>query len=305
MSRCFIDHLLVTAPSLEIGAAFVKDVLGVAPQTGGEHLRMGTHNRLLRLGDALYLEVISPNAAVPAPSRPRWFGLDALGPSSLPALSGWVARTTHIQGALSDATESLGEIEGMNRGALDWLITIPCDGSLPLEGAGPALIEWQTEPHPASKLEDRGLSLAQTRASSSRPGAGVPLVVLVADRRARDCLTAAHRFDATADRAHQHAAGASAPVRTPIVTLFLDFAGLCHLRCLQFVFVSRLIHAPRTGHARIVRSWNGAHAAIRVAAAVAIAARRHADRHLRVLGCTRDICGNRGAAGQPHLRGRC
>lgn len=161
MSRCFIDHLVVTAPSLEIGAAFVKDVLGVAPQTGGEHLRMGTHNRLLRLGDALYLEVISLNAAVPAPSRPRWFGLDALGPSSPPSLSGWVARTTDIQEALSAATEALGEIEGMNRGALDWLITIPCDGSLPLEGAGPALIEWQTEPHPASKLEDRGLSLAR------------------------------------------------------------------------------------------------------------------------------------------------
>lgn len=138
MSRCFIDHLVVTAPSLEIGAAFVKDVLGVAPQTGGEHLRMGTHNRLLRLGDALYLEVISFNAAVPAPSRPRWFGLDALGPSSPPSLSGWVARTTDIQEALSAATEALGEIEGMNRGALDWLITIPCDGSLPLEGAGPA-----------------------------------------------------------------------------------------------------------------------------------------------------------------------
>ena len=161
MSRCFIDHIAVTAPSLEIGAAFVRDVLGVSPQVGGEHPRMGTHNLLLRLGDALFLEVIAPNPAAPAPARPRWFGLDALHLDSPPALSAWVARTADIHAAAAASSEPLGDIEPMSRGTLNWLITIPADGSLLMEGIAPALIEWHTDVHPAAKLQDHGLSLAK------------------------------------------------------------------------------------------------------------------------------------------------
>lgn len=161
MSRCCIDHITVTAPTLEAGAAFVRDRLGVAPQTGGEHPRMGTHNRLLRLGDALFLEVIAANPAAPPPARPRWFALDTLAPQSPPTLATWVVRTADIAATHAAASEALGSIEPMSRGALDWLITIPADGSLPLGGAGPALIEWHTEAHPASGLKEHGLSLAR------------------------------------------------------------------------------------------------------------------------------------------------
>lgn len=158
---CRIDHITVTAPSLAAGAEFVRRVLGVEPQPGGEHPRMGTHNLLLRLGDALFLEVISVNPAAPAPGRPRWFGLDGLRPDSMPALSTWVVRTADIRTSASACLVSLGDIELMSRGALDWLITIPANGAVPLDGVAPALIEWHTDTHPASKLEDRGLSLAR------------------------------------------------------------------------------------------------------------------------------------------------
>jgi hypothetical protein len=158
---CRIDHLTITAPSLATGAAFVRDALGVAPQTGGEHPRMGTHNLLLRLGDSLFLEVIAANPAASAPDRPRWFALDTLTPQSAPALATWVIRTPDIRSAVAAASEPLGNIEPMSRGALDWLITIPADGSLPLAGAAPALIEWHTDTHPAGKLVDHGLSLAR------------------------------------------------------------------------------------------------------------------------------------------------
>jgi len=49
----------------------------------------------------------------------------------------------------------------MSRGALDWLITISADGSVPLDGVAPALIEWHTDVHPATKLEDSGLALTK------------------------------------------------------------------------------------------------------------------------------------------------
>lgn len=159
--RTWLDHITVTAHTLEAGAAFVAQALGVAPQAGGEHPRMATHNRLLRLGDGLFLEVIAPNPAAPAPTRPRWFALDGLGPQSPPALSTWVVRTADIQAAAAAASEPLGEVEPMSRGALNWLITIPADGSVPLDGTAPALIQWHTETHPAAKLEDKGLSLAR------------------------------------------------------------------------------------------------------------------------------------------------
>lgn len=160
MPHCLIDHLTVTAPTLEAGAAFVRRTLGVAPQAGGEHPRMGTHNLLLRLGDSLFLEVISPNPGAPAPARPRWFALDTLQPDSAPALAAWVARTAGIGATASACSEALGNIEPMSRGALDWLITISSDGALPLNGVAPLLIEWQTDVHPAAKLEEHGLSLA-------------------------------------------------------------------------------------------------------------------------------------------------
>ena len=54
-----------------------------------------------------------------------------------------------------------GNIEPMSRGPLDWLIAIPADGSLPLGGAAPGLIEWHTDVHRAQKLEDQGLSLVK------------------------------------------------------------------------------------------------------------------------------------------------
>lgn len=161
MSRCWIDHITVTAPTLKDGAAFVHQALGVHPQAGGEHPHMGTHNLLLRLGDGLFLEVISVNPQAAAPTRPRWFMLDSLRPSSAPSLAAWVARTSDIHGTTAACSESLGDIEPMRRGKLNWLMTAPAGGALPLGGVAPVLIEWQTEAHPSASLEDHGLSLAK------------------------------------------------------------------------------------------------------------------------------------------------
>ncbi len=122
---------------------------------------MGTHNLLLRLGDALFLEVIAVNPAAAAPLRPRWFALDDITPHTPARLSTWVVRSQNIRTSAQSASSALGEIEPMTRGALNWLITIPEDGSVPMQGVAPALIEWNTDVHPASRLEDKGLSLAR------------------------------------------------------------------------------------------------------------------------------------------------
>jgi hypothetical protein len=169
MFRTFLDHIAIVAPTLEAGCAHVRAALGVEPQRGGEHERMGTHNRLLRLGESLYLEVIAPNPAARKPPRPRWFALDTLAPDAPPRLAAWVARTGNIQAALAATDEPLGAVEPMSRGTLEWLITIPADGSLPLGGAAPALIEWHTDTHPGLRLDDMDLALEQLEIHHPEP----------------------------------------------------------------------------------------------------------------------------------------
>jgi hypothetical protein len=151
-----LDHLVVTAPSLAVGVAHVRDLLGVEPRPGGRHPRMGTHNALLRLGPAAYLEVLAVDPEAPVPARPRWFLLDRDDPA--PRLATWVARTRDLRTAA--CSPAFGRIEAMERGALRWEITLPEDGGLPFDGIAPSLIQWRTEPHPAALLPDSGCALA-------------------------------------------------------------------------------------------------------------------------------------------------
>ncbi|MBI1782715.1 MAG: VOC family protein [Sphingobacteriales bacterium] len=157
--KSFIDHLVITAPDLESGCDYVFQQLGVRPQPGGEHERMGTHNRLLKLSDTLYLEVIAVNPQSLPVGRPRWFELDNISDNVKPKLVTWVVRTTDIQAAAKESPVSLGNIEPMNRGDLNWFITIPEDGVMLMDGMMPTLIQWQTASHPASRLLDNNCSL--------------------------------------------------------------------------------------------------------------------------------------------------
>ena len=166
MARSEIDHLVVTAASLDAGVGHVRRALGVEMQAGGEHVRMGTHNCLLRLGSKLFLEVIAANPKAPPPGRRRWFQLDEPGSVRSPRLATWVARCDDIRAV---ASETLGLIEPMIRGDFRWLITIPEDGRLGLDGLAPTLIQWQSGNHPADTLKDLGCSLARFEGFHPQP----------------------------------------------------------------------------------------------------------------------------------------
>jgi hypothetical protein len=189
MSRSCIDHIVITAPSLAEGAAYVEHVLGVAPQPGGEHPRMGTHNLLLKLGDDVYLEVIAINPKALPPDRPRWFQLDSV--AGQPArLATWVARTDNIYDACAASPLPLGHIEVMTRGQLQWMISIPAEGGLVMQGIAPALIQWETDKHPASGLPDSGCSLVHMEAFHSDAQAGRDLLEKIGFEGQLDVLRA-------------------------------------------------------------------------------------------------------------------
>lgn len=161
MLYCRIDHIVIAAPSLAAGVTYVNRALGVTPQMGGKHPRMGTHNALLRLGEARYLEIIAADPEAPHPDRPLWFQLDQLDANAAPRLATWVARTNDIEAVVRASPLPLGNIEPMSRGQLNWLITVPTDGCLPVQGIAPTLIQWSSEHHPAGTLRDLGCSLVR------------------------------------------------------------------------------------------------------------------------------------------------
>jgi hypothetical protein len=165
------DHLVLAARDLDQGATWLEDRLGVPLADGGRHTRMGTCNRLLGLGEGLYLELIAIDPQAPPPGRARWFGLDR--PEDLPAdrprLLTWVARSDDIGREAAASTEDLGEILSMERGDYRWRITAPPDGHLPGGGLVPTLIQWDVPLHPASRLPDAGCRLMKLEGFHPQP----------------------------------------------------------------------------------------------------------------------------------------
>lgn len=151
-----LDHIAVAAGVLQEGVAAVEDALGVSLSGGGEHPLMGTHNRLLGLGD-VYLEVISINPEAPALDHPRWFDLDHF--TGKPRLTNWICRTDDLKGAIKVSPDGIGQPVALTRGDLRWQMLVPASGQLPFDGAYPALIRWDGAAHPAAILPDAGCRL--------------------------------------------------------------------------------------------------------------------------------------------------
>lgn len=161
-----LDHLTVLAPSLREGVEHVRHCLGIDMPPGGAHPEMGTHNHLLRLGDDIYMEVIAVDPAAPPPAGPRWFGLGAA--TELRSrwergerLRGWVARTDDLDAALRAHGDLLGGCTQVSRGGRHSRISLPADGSLPMDGVLPSVIERRGPETPAEGLPDLGTRLVE------------------------------------------------------------------------------------------------------------------------------------------------
>ena len=152
------DHIAVAAETLGAATAHCEAALGVSLQPGGEHAVFHTHNTLLGLEDGLYLEAIAINPDAPVPDRPRWFDLDRF--SGAPRLTNWICRCDDLDAALAVLPEGFGAPVSLQRGDLRWRMAVPVDGILPFDNCAPALIEWETDVHPATRLAASGLALS-------------------------------------------------------------------------------------------------------------------------------------------------
>ncbi len=148
---------MVAAATLTEGVAHVRYALGVDMPFGGAHPLMGTHNHLMRIGADIFLEVIAVDPAAPPPARARWFGLDRFaGP---PRLWTWVARSGDLTRDMGRLPAASGAPITGRRGALEWRITVPEDGTMPFGGAFPTVLEWPSRPYPGAAMVDLGCRL--------------------------------------------------------------------------------------------------------------------------------------------------
>ncbi|HEY5793884.1 MAG TPA: VOC family protein [Bosea sp. (in: a-proteobacteria)] len=162
--RLQLDHLTVIAPTLAEGVSHVRACLDLDVPFGQRHDYMGSHNHLLQLGDSVYLEIVALDPEGRAPGRPRWFGLD--DQKSLRAawdagrrLRGWVARTDAIDAVLAGREAIFGRKVALPFTDSAFDFAIPDDGSLPLEGALPSLIDRRGKARSMATMADLGARL--------------------------------------------------------------------------------------------------------------------------------------------------
>lgn len=189
------DHIVVAAASLAAGAAWCEAEIGVAPQAGGRHVSMATHNLLLDLSSPrfpqTYLEIIAIDPLAVPTGRPRWFDLDAAwlrdAVASGPRLVHWVARTADIDAAaaaLRAAGHDPGPAVAAERmtpgGLLRWRILVRDDGQRLAAGAVPLVIEWGGV-HPTVSLPASGVALEDLRVAGIDPALAAALGVRSSD----------------------------------------------------------------------------------------------------------------------------
>ncbi len=159
-----LDHLTVIAPSLAEGVLHVRDCLDLDVPFGQRHHYMGAYNHLLQLGDMTYLEIIALDPEAAGPGRARWFGLD--NQKAVRAdwdagrrLRGWVARTDAIDKAIAGRESIFGKKVSLPWDEPLFDFSVRDDGSLPLGGAAPSLIDRRGQPRSMASIADLGARL--------------------------------------------------------------------------------------------------------------------------------------------------
>jgi len=171
-----LDHLTVIAPNLAEGVAHVRACLDLDVPFGQRHAYMGTHNHLLQLGDMTYLEIVALDPDGENPGRRRWFGLDDQAKVRADweegrRLRSWVARVDLHGDVVAGREAIFGEkvpLPPINS-AFDF--AIPADGSLPLDGAVPSLIDRRGKPRSMATIADLGARLVSFSLEHPEPGA--------------------------------------------------------------------------------------------------------------------------------------
>jgi hypothetical protein len=171
-----LDHLTVIAPTLIEGVSHVQNCLDLDVPFGTRHDYMGTHNHRLQLGNSVYLEIVAFDPEGTEPGRPRWFGLDNQEKvrsdwNEGRRLRGWVANTQAMDFVVSTHGAIFGDKVPLPTMNPTFNFTIPNDGSLPLDGAAPSIIDHRGDPTAMASIPDLGARLRSLTLEHPNPTA--------------------------------------------------------------------------------------------------------------------------------------
>jgi len=169
-----LDHITVIAPTLAEGVAHVRACLDLDVPFGTRHGYMGTHNHRLQLGNNVYLEIVALDPDGITPGRARWFGLDNQDKIRSDweegrRLRGWVAATKSVDSVVAAHGAIFGEKVLLPTTEPTFAFAIPADGSLPLDGAAPSIIDHQGDPTSMAEIPDLGARLVSMRMEHPDP----------------------------------------------------------------------------------------------------------------------------------------
>jgi hypothetical protein len=159
-----LDHISVVAPSLAEGVSHVRACLDLDVPFGQRHAYMGTYNHLLQLGDTVYLEIVALDPEADGPGRTRWFGLDDKKRSGPIGMKVGACEAGSREPTQSRQSLQVTEVSSARRSPLPAVnssfdFAIPDDGSLPLDGAAPSIIDRRCKPRSMATIADLGARL--------------------------------------------------------------------------------------------------------------------------------------------------
>ena len=173
-----LDHLVYAVPDLVRAVDEIEHQVGVRPASGGTHAGGVTHNALLSLGTATYLEVIARVPGSEAPSGALPFGLETLRE---PRLVTWAVAVDEIEQPVEEARAAGYDPGEMIAGGRDlpdgshlgWELVVRQEP--PGDGIVPFLIRWLSEPHP-STTAPKGCRFVSLRAEHLEPQSVLPML---------------------------------------------------------------------------------------------------------------------------------
>ena len=158
-----LDHIVFAASTLEEGTSFIENKLQIKLGDIGYHIDMGTHNRVVKISESVYLEVISIDPNSVTTKYQRWFNLDC------PKLQSQLKKSPQVIGYVieSDNKNILKYYEPFfkaSRGEYEWKFSMPSTKSNNLvdqsyqKGIMPSLINWVSG-KPINNMKNNHLDL--------------------------------------------------------------------------------------------------------------------------------------------------